>query len=117
MASDALKLLSDPEMKNDGTLKCYIKFGSKIEDLEGVPTMQQKIGGFSKMNSVLTSSNDSLFVVVELRRYGEESWALPLDPVDVSEIEKLRLQARKKSPCYNNLNYNNLNKYLALAVR
>ncbi|GAB5369259.1 hypothetical protein AAMO2058_001390000 [Amorphochlora amoebiformis] len=100
MLTDSLKLHEDG--KSDPALRCYIKFGEIIPELKKLNPFPQK--------------SDGVFIIVELNRYGEESWALPLSPVSVSEIEKLRLQVRDLKLSLDHLQKNATPRASALAT-
>jgi len=113
MLTDSLKLHEDG--KSDPALKCYIKFGEIIPELKDTKSFLANIGGFKKLNP-FPQKSDGVFIIVELNRYGEESWALPLSPVSVSEIEKLRLQVRDLKLSLDHLQKNATPRASALAT-
>ncbi|GAB5365506.1 hypothetical protein AAMO2058_001064200 [Amorphochlora amoebiformis] len=113
MLTDSLKLQEDG--KSDPALKCYIRFGEIIPELKDTKSFLANIGGFKKLNPFPQKSN-GVFIIVELNRYGEESWALPLSPVSVSEIEKLRLQVRDLKLSLDHLQKNATPRASALAT-
>ncbi|GAB5364643.1 hypothetical protein AAMO2058_000987400 [Amorphochlora amoebiformis] len=113
MLKDSLKLHEDG--KSDPALRCYIRFGEINPELKDTKSFLANIGGFKKLNP-FPQKSDGVFIIVELNFYGEESWALPLSPVSVSEIEKLRLQVRDLKLSLDHLQKNATPRASALAT-